>query len=308
MDRGTTSGRRRVGATVPVVAGEQSGVFSREQCRAEGWSDGQVRRRLTSGQWRRVAGRALAAHDAVVSPMGMAWAAWLTWPGCVVGHTTAAHLYGWPVAGDDRVHVVSSVRRSAVSGIVVHRGAVGAGDVLPVADGVLVTAPARTAVDCLAQLPFEDAYRLWAFVSTHSVITRPQLAAAARERLGLKGTPALLTLLRHTSSGAASEAERRFHLLLHGAAVQGWTPNVAVHDDDGVIGVVDVLFERERVVVEIDGWSTHRDQDSFVRDRRRQNRLVAAGYTVLRLTWEDIVAQGPRVLTELSSVLAARRS
>jgi len=43
------------------------------------------------------------------------------------------------------------------------------------------------------------------------------------------------------------------------------------------------------VVVEIDGWVAHSGKQSFVDDRRRQNRLVRAGYTVLRFTWWDLI-------------------
>jgi very-short-patch-repair endonuclease len=41
-------------------------------------------------------------------------------------------------------------------------------------------------------------------------------------------------------------------------------------------------------VIEIDGWAFHSDQERFQRDRSRQNRLVAAGWTVLRFTWSDL--------------------
>jgi very-short-patch-repair endonuclease len=38
------------------------------------------------------------------------------------------------------------------------------------------------------------------------------------------------------------------------------------------------------LVIEVDGWAYHRTPDRFQRDRERQNRLVAAGWTVLRFT------------------------
>ena len=39
---------------------------------------------------------------------------------------------------------------------------------------------------------------------------------------------------------------------------------------------------------EIDGRAFHSDADRFQRDRTRQNRLVGAGWTVLRFTWNDL--------------------
>ncbi|MGX6448215.1 DUF559 domain-containing protein [Patulibacter sp. S7RM1-6] len=42
-------------------------------------------------------------------------------------------------------------------------------------------------------------------------------------------------------------------------------------------------------MVELDGWATHRDREAFRRDHRRTADLTAAGYRVLRLTWEQVV-------------------
>jgi very-short-patch-repair endonuclease len=48
------------------------------------------------------------------------------------------------------------------------------------------------------------------------------------------------------------------------------------------------VFAKARLVIEIDGFAYHGDRDRFQRDRTRQNRLVAAGWTVLRFTWADL--------------------
>jgi very-short-patch-repair endonuclease len=51
-----------------------------------------------------------------------------------------------------------------------------------------------------------------------------------------------------------------------------------------------------RLAIEIDGWAYHSDVDRFQRDRRRQNVLVALGWTVLRFTWADLT-QRPGYVT-----------
>jgi hypothetical protein len=40
---------------------------------------------------------------------------------------------------------------------------------------------------------------------------------------------------------------------------------------------------------EIDGWETHGTRLAFEEDRRRRNRLVLAGYTVLNFTYRQLV-------------------
>jgi very-short-patch-repair endonuclease len=70
-----------------------------------------------------------------------------------------------------------------------------------------------------------------------------------------------------------------------------------------VIAVVDVLFARERVVIEVDGYATHSDRQAFQRDRSRQNQLVAAGYTVLRFTWRDVAERPQHVVSTIRAAL-----
>jgi very-short-patch-repair endonuclease len=67
-----------------------------------------------------------------------------------------------------------------------------------------------------------------------------------------------------------------------------------------------VVFEEAGVVVEVDGWAYHIDPERFQRDRARQNRLVAAGWTVLRFTWRDLTERSEYVVATITSILAGR--
>ena len=119
--------------------------------------------------------------------------------------------------------------------------------------------------------------------------------------MGRRGTPTLVRLLRLAQSGAASIAELQFHQLLRTAGLSDWKPNVQIGDAAGLIGVADVLFPAAKLVIEIDGFAAHRDR--FVADRRRRNRLTAAGYTVLQVTWDDLRDRPETVLADLRAVL-----
>jgi very-short-patch-repair endonuclease len=76
---------------------------------------------------------------------------------------------------------------------------------------------------------------------------------------------------------------------------------------DGRAVVVDVAFLAERLLIEIDGERAHRGREAFVNDRRRQNTLVGAGYTVLRFTWWDLTQRPDAVLAEIRRHLARAR-
>jgi len=72
---------------------------------------------------------------------------------------------------------------------------------------------------------------------------------------------------------------------------------------NGLIGIGDIVFEILKLVVEVDGWAFHTTPDRFHRDRERQNRLVAAGWTVLRFTWRDLVERPEYVLATIRTML-----
>ena len=69
---------------------------------------------------------------------------------------------------------------------------------------------------------------------------------------------------------------------------------------------VDALWERERVVVETDGWRTHGPRAAFERDRAKDVELIAAGYVVLRFTWRQVVGEPLLVATRIAQLVAGR--
>lgn len=96
-----------------------------------------------------------------------------------------------------------------------------------------------------------------------------------------------------------SELEARFLELCHAAGITA--PEVQVK----VYGYrVDFVWRDVRLIVETDGYEAHRGRIAFQRDRARDRKLQARGYSVLRFTWAEVVGQPQRVVAEL---LAARR-
>ncbi len=273
------------------------------QAVAEGWSPRQVQRRREAQRWRRVVGRGLTAEPALDDAWRLAWAAALTWPEAVVGFRTAARVHGFPVDLRGDVEVYARRGRTVVTGLRPRWVPLPRYDVTDCA-GPPLTSRTRTAMDCLAALDFEEALDLYAWLTTHQVVSRAQVQAQTRSRLGRHGTPQLIRLLHLTRTGAVSAAEYRVHELLRRACLTGWRAGVEVRDTAGVIGVVDLLFEAARLVVEIDGRAAHSGRKAFVKDRRRQNRLVHAGYRVLRFTRWDLVERPDEVIAEIRQALA----
>lgn len=91
-------------------------------------------------------------------------------------------------------------------------------------------------------------------------------------------------------------------LILHGGIP---APELQYEILDGLgafIARADLAWPERKVLVEFDG-DVHRERDVFVRDLRRQNRLVAAGWTVLRFTSADVLGRPDEVLAEIRRAL-----
>ncbi|MFG1348841.1 endonuclease domain-containing protein [Xanthobacter autotrophicus] len=69
---------------------------------------------------------------------------------------------------------------------------------------------------------------------------------------------------------------------------------------------VDILWEQEKLVVEIDG-DDHRAKTKYAQDRERDFALLQAGFLVLRLTNEQVLSDLQLSLAKVKAILALRR-
>lgn len=288
---------------VPTIATHQFGLFTRTQAVAAGATPAQVRRRRESGTWRTVVGDALALRGADrVEPWRRVQAAGLTWPDAVVCFSTAALVHHLPVPDDGVVHVVVPNRRASRSGLVAHELDLDRRDVIQV--GLArVTALDRTLYDCIGRLPRDGAERLVTWAATRERIDRGALADAVAAHHGAWGNIQRRQALSDLAAGAYNAAERRLQTILRQAGIVGWDGDQRLDLEPGVVVRVDVLFRRARLVVEVDGFASH-GAAQFQDDRTRQNRLVAAGFTVLRFTWWDLVDRPRFVAAQVRATLA----
>lgn len=292
--------------TVPPVASRQSGVFTASQALDAGWSQRQIRRRTTEKAWVRVAGAGLAASGTRRTPEAVGWAIHLTLASAVVSHVTAGRILGFPLPGPVPAHASLGAGRDRSRSIRTWRWPVPREETLMLERSVPLTDRTRTAVDCLAVLPRQTALSLLAWATTRTVVTSDDLAAALDRYRGRAGVDQLRYLNDLCRRGALSVAEARCHEVLDRFGITGWEANLPVHDDEGLVCVADIVFAEQRVIVEVDGWTAHGSREAFVRDRRVQARLVAAGWVVLRVTWDDLSGSGQRWADQLRRTLAGR--
>ena len=177
---------------------------------------------------------------------------------------------------------------------------------MAVIDGIPCTSLLRTLLDCLLWLPEEAGRGMAVDALRRGLVSVDGLRTALRNTGQRHGLSRAWSVVADVGAGAHSEAEVRVHDVFRRAGVGGWTANTPVLDDDGLIGIVDVLFADACVIVEIDGRAYHSDDIAFQRDRTRQNRLIGAGYRVLRFTWDDVVARPDVVVALVRQALDAR--
>jgi very-short-patch-repair endonuclease len=283
------------------ISRRQLGLFTRAQARACGYSAKQIRTRIRSGSWLSVAG-VLAEPGVTITTRIRDRAAQLAVPGSVLAGPSAARLWGIPVPQTEPCLIVGPDSHRTVRGIRLLRTELDARD-LRLSFGIRHTSRARTVFDCLRVLPEARALDLLERALQQRWILLDDLIARVQAFTGRRGAPKLVRLVHDVSTGARSAAERILVGLLVGARIEGWTANTVIFDDQGPVGVGDVVFDDVALIIELDGWAFHVTPEQFQRDRQRQNRLIRAGWTVLRFTWRDLTERPQYVLSTILATL-----
>ena len=65
----------------------------------------------------------------------------------------------------------------------------------------------------------------------------------------------------------------------------------------------DFLWADQRLIVEVDGYPFHSGRRAFERDRRRDQAHIAAGYTVIRVTWRQLTEAPLMVVAAIARAL-----
>jgi very-short-patch-repair endonuclease len=225
-------------------------------------------------------------------------AAWL-WAGesAAVSGAAAAQWHGMPARTPALVDITVPTRAGPRSrpGVRLHRRDLPAPDVADVR-GLRVADRGLAALETAVALPDGSAF-LDRALQRH--VPFAEVYGAYCRALGCRGSASMGRLLIAAADRAESAAERLLVRLLRDAGVTGWVLGHPFGPHK-----IDVAFPGAKVAIEIDGWAWHVDQDRFVGDRRRQNALVRAGWTVLRFTWHDLTGAPRSVVAQIVAALA----
>jgi very-short-patch-repair endonuclease len=105
---------------------------------------------------------------------------------------------------------------------------------------------------------------------------------------GHRGTGALATATaRPDAQWTRSDLEAWFLQLVRAAGLPEPMVNASLAAPDHPRVDPDFCWPSQRLIVETDGWQTHRTRAAFEADRRRDAALTAAGWRVVRLTFHE---------------------
>jgi len=248
-------------------------MVTRDQLLSAGLNADAIAYRLKVGRLHRVHRGVYAVGHLPPSPHARAMAAVLACgTGAMLSHRSAAALWRIAPRWQGAVDVIARGKH-AHAGIKAHRSATLKPQDTTLHYGIPVTTPRRTLEDLKRILP------------SHS-LTRAVNEARLRN------------LIRDDITPTRSVLEDEFLRFLdrHGLPRPEVNHRIAGYE-------VDAVWREQRLVVELDGYTTHRH--AFEQDRERDAHLLTEGFAVLRLTHRRLTEQEQREADRLRALLAA---
>jgi len=273
-------------------ATSQHGLLSTEQIRALGASKSEQATLVKSGTLNPVRRGVLRLAGAPATWEQRIMAACLgPGPAAVASHRSALRIWGlWTRWAGVEVSVRYPASRSA-SGAIVHRSVDLIDEDVVEMNCIPVTNPSRTLCDIGSTFSDDVVQRLVDHAVAINLVTISGLIDVRRRvgEHGRNGVVGLDTAIDGLPAGA-DIAESGPEIGLLRVLLEGGLPApVAQHGvrAGGRNYRLDLAYVDARLAIEYDGTEVHTRVESFVGDRRRQNDLVEAGWTILRFTHAD---------------------
>jgi hypothetical protein len=288
------------GPAVAALAARQHGVVQHSQLVQLGLTKSTIRRWARAGRLHDIHRGVVAVGHSDLTTHGRFLAAVLSCgPGAALSHETAAVLWGLRKPRGPRIDVTVTTEggRGRRRLVVIHRS-----DLQPeemtLGQAIPVTTPARTLLDLAGILTRRQLERTidqadFLGLDLSGLAPRPGKRGGALLR-------AVLTAHVAGSTWTRSQLEERMLALCRSAGLP--PPRI----NEYVAGFeVDFHWPDQKLVVEIDDWSSHRGRGAFERDRHSDAALVVLGWRVVRITRARLARDPRGVAAQLTRLLAA---
>jgi very-short-patch-repair endonuclease len=171
--------------------------------------------------------------------------------------------------------------------------------------GIPCTSLARTLLDLAAVVTSHqlsnaiteaEVLRVFDLAAVHDVVAR------GKRRRGVARLREAVSSYDPRSERTRGELERRFLALCARSELPAPEVNAPVVLDGAQIEA-DFLWRHARLIVEADSHRFHDIATAFERDRRRDQRLLLAGWRVMRCTWRQVIDEPAELVLTLRALL-----
>jgi hypothetical protein len=301
-----------VSTVLARTAARQCGVLTRNQLRAYGVADSQVRAAVAAQRWRSIGRHVVVLHNGPLTAAQRHWVAVLL-PGkpCALAAASAATAAGLRGFEPERVHVVvrHATHVAAPTWVKLHESRrFSAADIHHI-EGLPTTSAARSIVDAATWSPWPR--RACVFLCA-AVQQRVATATRLETELAMAGpvrhAAIMRVILGDIGGGGHTLAEIDLAAIARRAGLAAPRRQVLRREPNGRVRYVDAEFDLPdgtALVVEIDG-AVHLNPEVWSDDMSRQNEIVIGGRPVLRFSSLTVRLDQDRVVDQLARMRVAR--
>jgi predicted transcriptional regulator of viral defense system len=300
----------RVEAEIVDLGLGQHGVFDLDQLREAGLSATAVHKRVARSRLHRIYVRVYSLVPLDLLPRdGRFMAAVLACgPGAALSHRSAGTHLELVNSARARIDVTIPTRvPRRHTGIEIHRSTTLTEADVTSMKGIPCTTVARTLFDMsdvLRRRPLERAFDQAEVMGVFNLLGIEDQLRRNPTRPAATKVRALLNEHYVGSSATDSDFEELMFPLFRAAGLPIPRTRYFVILDDGEPAIRrDFVWPDHRLNVETDGKRVHGTAQAFERDRYNDQRMLAAGWRVIRITWKQLKADPHRVVALIAQLL-----
>ncbi len=227
--------------------------------------------------------------------------------GTVLSHRSAGELWGIAPRSTRAIEVTGPTHVRPRACILTHQSSL-PDDERTVVDGIPVTTVPRTALDLAAVASRRQVERVLNEIEVRQLTDPLSIPDLLVRYPGRRGTVVLRELLAEGAEGGGATRNDFEELLVplldsHGLPRPRFNADIAVA---GRFFCADCLWQRERLIVELDSRAVHGTRKAFESDRERDRLLMVDGWRVMRITWRQLQTQRNAIASDLRKALASR--
>jgi hypothetical protein len=228
--------------------------------------------------------------------------------GAVLSHQSATALWGIWGSGAGETHVMVPRKTRSQRSVRRHFSML-PDDERTVLAGIPTTSAARAVLDLAASkgaAAAESALREMEYLQIYGPVSLPVLIERYPRH---KGTPIVCVCLERLADDPGgrirSDLEESFLPFLDAHQIPRPRLNAWIDLGDDQFQV-DCLWPEANLIGELDGFKSHGSKRAFRKDRRRDRRLGAHGFHVVRITEDQLMTEATDVASDLMALIYIR--